>query len=113
MQETIDELARCLDTANDLADANFKALWALPDYCKLEQKRIEMEAVYNVVKNCGHDADDYEKDLRDFMDAHPDYKALHEERVRIHAYVNDILEKITKLGYEWDAAVQDFVKKAA
>lgn len=113
MDEKLESLKRCFQTAREqleLADAQVEAI---PDAYALHRRRIELEHWIERMKDANMEYDDYEKDLSDFYNAHPDYKERWEHHLNCQAYLDDIVREIVRMGYEWDAARQDFVKMAA
>ena len=113
MDEKLEELKKCLKTANEAVELARADLESLPDFAKLDQKRCELKYYYEYAQRCLRDTECWEKDIWDFMNAHLEYKEKRETYENMMSYHDDIVRAILKMGYEWDAARQDFVKMAA
>lgn len=113
MDEKLNELKKCLKTAHEAVELAREALESLPDFHALDSKRCELKYYYEYAKRCLRDTECWEKDIWDFMDAHPEYKEKRETYENMMDDHDDIVREIMSMGYEWDASVQAFVKKAA
>ena len=113
MNEKLESLKRCLKDAAEMERELWYQLRDLPCYDEVDAERVKLQEVIDDLSRHNMDYDDWEKDLSDLMAAHPDYALLFHEREKLIDYYDDIHAEIVRMGYEWDASVQDFVRKAA
>lgn len=96
MDEKFEELKRCLNTAEEMFYDVLERKQTLPNWRELSEKHYDIESYLHTIKKAGFETDDAEKDLSDFLDAHPTYKFLVEEESRLRLYIADIKQAMKK-----------------